>query len=78
MKLSSTINETSFAVCYADATSLVLDAVALTGTARREKLTFALGRLEKAYLWADTEPEMILATGLTQIIRDLERKGMDA
>lgn len=78
MKLSSTVNETSFAVCIADAAALVLDAVALTGMARREKLTFALGRLDKAYLWADTQAEMTVATGLTQTIRNLERLGMDA
>lgn len=77
MKLSSTVNETSFAVCFADATALVLDAITLTGTARREKLTFALGRLDKAFLWAETKAEIAVATGLNGTIRDLERLGLD-
>lgn len=77
MKLSSTLNETSFAVCYADASALVLDALAVTGTARREKLTLALGRLHKAFLWADTPAEIAVATGLSTAIRTLEQQGMD-
>lgn len=77
MKLSSTINETSFAVCVADVTALILDAVTLTGAARREKLTFAQGRLDKAFLWAETKAEVTLATGLNGTIRSLERLGME-
>lgn len=77
MRLATTVNETSFAVCFADATALVLDAISLTGAARREKLTFALGRLEKAFLWADTPAEIAVATGLNSTIRSLESKGMD-
>ena len=77
MQLPNTVNETSFAVCFADATALVLDAVSLTGTARREKLTFALGRLERATAFAGTPEERELATGLNSTVRTLERKGMD-
>lgn len=77
LRLPDTINETSFAVCFADATSLVLDAISVTGAARREKLTFALGRLDKAFLYADTPAEIAVATGLNGTIRNLERQGMD-
>lgn len=78
MRIATTINETSFAVCFGDATALVLDAVALTGTERRKKLTFALERLHKAFLWADTPAEIAVATGLSTTIRTLEAKGMDS
>lgn len=76
MKLPDTINETSFAVCFADATSLVLDAIALTGEDRRTKLTQALGRLERAFAHSDTAEEVELATGLNSTIRAYEAKGM--
>lgn len=78
MRLANTTNETSFAVCIGDATALVLDAIAATGSTRREKLTFALDRLDRAIRWADTAAELTLATGLVGIIRDLEQQGMDA
>ena len=78
MRLPDTINETSFSVCFADATSLVLDAVSLTGTARRTKLTFALDRLDRAFRYAYTPEELLLAAGLSGTIRSLERLGMES
>lgn len=76
MRLANTINETSFAVCFGDATCLVLDAITLTGEARRTKLTQALGRLERAFAYADTPEEVGLATGLNSTIRSYEAEGM--
>lgn len=78
MKLPETINETSFAVCVADVTALVLDAIALTGVDRRQKLTQALGRLDKAYMWAHTQAELAVAAGLTGTINKLDEMGAEA
>ena len=78
MKLSTTLNETSFAVCIADVNALVLDALAVTGSARKDKFTLAWGRLHKAFLWAGTAAETALASGLGETIRNMERLGMDA
>ena len=76
MRLPETINETSFAVCFGDATSLVLDALTLTGTERRVRFTLALARLDRAFLYAETGGELELAKGLNQTIRNLERQGI--
>lgn len=78
MRLPNTTNETSFAVCFGDATALVLDAITVTGTDRRTKLTQALGRLDKAFAYADTPAEIKVATGLNSTIRNLESLGMDS
>ena len=77
MQLPVTVNETSFAVCFADATALVLDAISLTGETRRTKLTFALDRLYTAIDYQETNEELALAMGLVTTIRTYERKGQD-
>jgi hypothetical protein len=76
MRLPDTVNETSFAVCFADATSLVLDAISLTGRERRTKLSFAQARLERAFAYSATPEEVQLATGLNQTIRSYEQQGL--
>lgn len=76
LNVPKTINRTSFAVGFMDASVLVLDALSLTGEARRTKFTQALGRLDTAYSYAAGREDLILAQGLTATIRKYESEGM--
>ena len=77
LTLPATINKTSFAVAYADATALVLDAVALIGSSRKEKLTQARGRLKDAQLYASLDEEKVLAKQLVAILNYYTQAHLD-
>ncbi|AZF98079.1 hypothetical protein SEA_FRAYBELL_156 [Mycobacterium phage FrayBell] len=78
LTLPATINETSFAVAYTDATALVLDAVALTGSARKEKLAQARGRLQSALAFASLPEESVLVRQLNATLNFYAQQGLDA
>lgn len=73
----NTINETSFAVAYGDATALVLDAITMTGTERKARLQHAQGRLGDAFLYADLDEELMLVTQLTNTIKYYRQRRLD-
>ncbi|AON96913.1 hypothetical protein BI081_gp194 [Mycobacterium phage Tonenili] len=77
LTLPATINETSFAVAYTDATALVLDAVALTGSARKEKLAQARGRLQAALTLTGLPEETVLAKQLIATLNYYAQQGLD-
>lgn len=72
-----TINETSFAVAYGDATALVLDAVSLIGTERKARLQHAEGRLSDALAYADLDEEKVLANQLVNTIKYYKQRGLN-
>lgn len=71
LPITRTINETSFAVAYMDATALVLDGISLIGEKRAEKFKFAKLRLATAMEYADTLEEVNLGFALeTHIVKE--------
>lgn len=72
-----TINETSFAVAYGDATALILDAITLIGVERKARLQHAKGRLSDAFLYAVIDEEIELARALDTYLVGLRNRRMD-
>lgn len=77
LHITRTINETSFALAFMDATALVLDAISLIGGERKVKLEWAAGRLNTAMLYADTTEEKLLARQLKGLLAVYEQKGLN-
>lgn len=73
----ATVNETSFAVAYADATTLVLDALTQVGPARFRNFYRADRRLATAALYADTAAETALVKQLQATLKLYNQRGWD-
>lgn len=69
--ITTTINETSFAVAYSDASALILDALASVDNDRDEALLGAWRRIRKAALYAGTPDERRATNALANLITDL-------
>lgn len=74
MNLPATVNETSFAVAYADASALVLDALTMVDGARADKLARAVDRLRQATSYAHNGAEAVMASSLTNVVVGIERR----
>jgi hypothetical protein len=73
--VTSTINGTSFASAYMDATALVLDAISMIGMERKARLNRAKGRMGDAMMYADTMEEVNLVEALMEHVAREERAG---
>lgn len=72
-----THNETSFAIGFGDANSLILDALAVTGSTRKTLLKFAMGRAETALSYAATQEELTVVEGLINTLHSFAARGLD-
>ena len=78
LPVTRTVNTTSFALCYMDATALILDGISLGDASRRkEKFEQAKGRVKKALLYAELPEEKALARQLISYLQIAEMKRWD-
>lgn len=73
---NTTVNNTSFAVAFMDATALYLDGISLVGESRKTKLDQARDRLRNAigHSYLDNEVEIEMAQAMLDKIDDFEKR----